>query len=107
MKIGPAVDDFLQHCAIERRLSENTLRAYASDLSDFAAWLAASNPAEVGTETLKAYLKAMVSDRKLAVTNVRRRLAWFSSFFRIAPDRNRVSDMFAWLHFIYTKRKIS
>src|SRR5437588_7534175 len=106
MKIGPAVDDFLQHRAVERRLSENTLRAYASDLSDFAAWLAASNPAEVGTETLKAYLKAMVSDRKLAVTTVRRRMACLRSFFRRAADRDRVSDPFAGWKLALPKRKI-
>jgi integrase/recombinase XerD len=107
MKFGPAVNDFLQHCAIERRLSENTVRAYACDLSDFVAWLGGSDPdAEVGTETLKAYLKTMVSDKKLAVTTVRRRMACLRSFFRRANDRESVPDPFAGWKLALPKRKI-
>jgi integrase/recombinase XerD len=104
--IGPAVEDFLQHCAIERRLSENTLRAYACDLTDFMAWLAASNrSSEIGTEALKAYLQTMVSDRKLAMATVRRRMACLRTFFRRAVDRDRLKDPFAGWKLALPKRK--
>jgi site-specific recombinase XerD len=106
MEIGPAVDEFLKYCAVERRLSENTLRAYACDLSDFFAWLASNGKSEVGTDTLKAYLGTMVSDRKLAIATVRRRMACLRAFFRRAVDRDKLSDPFSGWKLALPKRKI-
>lgn len=96
MEIGTSIDDFLRYCAVERRLSENTLQAYACDLSDFKSWLAASTlTTEICTETLKAYLHAMVAERKLAAATVRRRIACLRAFFRRAADVDTVVDPFS------------
>jgi integrase/recombinase XerD len=106
MEIGPAVDDFLRYCAVERRLSENTLQAYACDLSDFRAWLSASTSTpEICTETLKAYLQTMVSDRKLAAATVRRRMACLRAFFRRIADRGADADPFSGWRLALPKRK--
>lgn len=96
MEIGASIDDFLRYCAVERRLSENTLQAYAGDLSDFKTWLAGSTlTTEVCTDTLKAYLHAMVAERKLAAATVRRRIACLRAFFRRATDVGTVTDPFS------------
>lgn len=34
-RISGAIEDFLDHCRISKRLSANTLRAYETDLTDF------------------------------------------------------------------------
>jgi integrase/recombinase XerD len=106
MEIRAAIDDFLRYCAVERRLSENTLQAYAYDLTDFNAWLMASIlSSEISTETLKAYLQAMVSERKLAAATVRRRMACLRAFFRRLADLGEVADPFLGWRLALPKRK--
>jgi site-specific recombinase XerD len=106
MEVGAAIDSFLRHCAVERRLSENTLQAYACDLSDFRVWLSASTlTPEVCTETLKAYLQTMVSERKLATATVRRRMACLRAFFRRLADLGALADPFSGWRLSLPKRK--
>jgi site-specific recombinase XerD len=95
MQIGSEINDFLKYCAIERRLSENTLQAYACDLADFRTWLDASGTTEISTDALKAYLQAMVAERKLAAATVRRRVACLRAFFRHAADVGAYPDPFS------------
>lgn len=107
MEIGLAIDDFLRYCAVERRLSENTMQAYAGDLSDFRAWLASSSTSltEVCTDTLKGYLQAIVSERRLATATVRRRMACLRAFFRRLADRDVMADPFSGWRLALPKRK--
>lgn len=106
MEIRAAVDDFLLYCAVERRLSDNTLQAYASDLGNFGAWLAVSTlTAEVSTDTLKAYLQMMVTERKLAASTVRRRIACLRAFFRRVADVGGLIDPFVGWRLSLPRRK--
>jgi len=107
MEIASAVDDFLRFCAVERRLSENTLQAYTRDLADFRKWLLASSTAllDVSTDTLKAYLQAMVTDRKLAVATVKRRIACLRAFFRRLAERAALTDPFTGWRLLLPRRK--
>jgi len=106
MEIRAAIGDFLQYCAVERRLSEHTLQAYACDLADFRTWLAASTlTPEVTTETLKAYLQTMVAERKLAAATVRRRIACLRAFFRRIADQGLLADPFIGWRLTLPRRK--
>ena len=106
MDIAAAIKDFLQHCAVERRLSENTLLAYSGDLSDFVGWVAASGtPSEISNEALKAYLHTMVADRRLATATVRRRIACLRAFFRRAADQLNIADPFSGWRLTLPRRK--
>src|ERR1043165_117306 len=106
MEIGAAIGDFLRYCAVERRLSENTLQAYSCDLTDFRAWLSAPTlTPEICTETLKKYLQTMVSDRKLAAATVRRRIACLRAFFRRIADLGALADPFAGWRLALPRRK--
>jgi site-specific recombinase XerD len=106
MEIGPAIDDFLRYCAIERRLSENTVQAYTCDLADFRGWLAASSlTANVNTETLKAYLHEMVAERKLAAATVKRRVACLRAFFRRTCEMGISVDPFLGWRLSLPRRK--
>lgn len=70
--VHPVADAFLQHLLVEKGLSENTVAAYANDLSDFLSFLASrSFPLEeVSDQTLFLYIvdvrKQGLSGRSLA-----------------------------------------
>ena len=82
MQLRTAIEDFLQFCAVERQLSRYTIQAYAADLADFekCRLLDVSLDA-VSVATLKQYLEHMVTERKLSVSTVRRRVACLRTFF--------------------------
>lgn len=106
MEICAAIDDFLQYCAVERRLSENTLQAHTYDLADFRMWLAASTLiSDICPDTLKAYLQVMVAERKLAAATVRRRFACLRAFFRRFADLGVFSDPFSGWRVTLPRRK--
>jgi site-specific recombinase XerD len=97
MQLRVAVKDFLNYCTVERQLSPYTIQAYTADLGDLRKWLAREiKVSEICETTLKSYLAAMVSERKLAVATVRRRLACLRAFFRwLADNRQQASNPFA------------
>ncbi|CAK7013385.1 MAG: Tyrosine recombinase XerD [Desulfovibrio sp.] len=83
--VHPVADAFLQHLLVEKGLSENTLTAYANDLSDFLSFLAfRSFPLEdVSDQTLFLYIvdarRQGLSGRSLA-----RRLSTLRGLFSYA-----------------------
>lgn len=106
MQVRAAADDFLGYCAVERRLSENTLQAYSCDLDDFNGWLPPSTlTSEISTDTLKGYLNTMVGTRKLAAATVRRRIACLRAFFRRLADQGVLADPFVGWRLILPRRK--
>ena len=95
MQFRVAVNAFLQSCAVERRLSQHTTQAYECDLADFQKWLGTSAALDqIATATLKAYLENMVTERALATSTVRRRLACLRSFFKFLGDLERIPNPF-------------
>jgi integrase/recombinase XerD len=96
MWIDEPIAEFLEVCAVERQLSENTIQAYRSDLCGFRAWLARSDvPVDISTATLKSYLQVMVTERHLAVATVRRRMACLRAFFRRLSALGFAADPFS------------
>jgi len=96
MWIDKYITEFLEVCAVERQLSDNTIEAYRSDLKDFRAWLARSClPVEISTTTLKSYLQVMITERRLAVATIRRRMACLRAFFRRLASLGLLTDPFS------------
>lgn len=88
---------FLQYLRYERNLSEETLRAYASDLSQFAGYarrgLAGSCPLEPGSivpETIRGYLASV--HRSLEKTSRARKLSALRSFYRYLNSAGIFAD---------------
>ena len=77
---------FLQYLRHERNLSEETLRAYASDLSQFAGYArglagpGGLQPGSIGAETIRGYLASV--HRSLEKTSRARKLSALRSFYR-------------------------
>lgn len=84
-RVPPVVDAYLQHLLIEKGLSENTLAAYANDISDFLSFLVSRlfPFAEVTDQTLFLYIMDVrrmgLSGRSLA-----RRLSALRGLFAFA-----------------------
>lgn len=90
-----AVDRFLQYCRSERSFSEQTLRAYESDLRELVEYLGAvdneTDLAEVEEETLRGYL-SWLRRRDLADSTVERRISTVRSFYRFVSGRGPRED---------------
>jgi integrase/recombinase XerD len=85
MNFSTAVDGFLTHCAIERNLSEKSLKAYRIDLAQFKTFLGEFLgqgevlPADIGRDVLREYLQKLTAQFK--VKTVRRKIAVLHSLF--------------------------
>ena len=84
-----AIDDFLTYLRVERGLSPATLRAYRSDLEDFAASRGAAAGWDRSEDPAVRYLASRARrgrplDPGLAPTSLRRRAASIRGFYRFA-----------------------
>jgi len=84
-----AIDDYLTYLRVERGVSPATIRAYGSDLADFAAARGSAAEWAAGPEAAQRYLAARTrrgrrSDPGLAPTSLRRRAAAIRSFYKFA-----------------------
>ena len=84
-----AIDDFLTYLRVERGLSPATLRAYRTDLGDFAASGAAGTGWDRSPDVAVRYLagrarRGRPRDGGLAPTSLRRRAASIRGFYRFA-----------------------
>jgi site-specific recombinase XerD len=96
MQFRAAIDEFIHFCAVERQLSDNTLQAYACDLTAFCRWLPQRMVlSEVSTDTLKSYLETLITERKLAASSIRRHFASLRGFFRGRAEQGHGADPFA------------
>lgn len=79
------IETFLEALAAERGAAGNTLAAYARDLGDFAAWLAAAGTTLAGADrtVVEAYLEALAA-RGLSAATRARRLSAIRQFYRFA-----------------------
>jgi integrase/recombinase XerD len=84
-----AIEDYLAYLRVERGVSDATVRAYRSDLSDFAMSRGAAARWAGGPEVAQRYLAARARrgrphDPGLAPTSLRRRAAAIRGFYRFA-----------------------
>lgn len=89
---------FLLFLRLERGRAEHTVRAYASDLEDFARWLSSrefrprsrdASPREVWRETVAAYLESL-SERGVRPATAKRRIAALRAFTRYLEENGRL-----------------
>jgi integrase/recombinase XerD len=86
-RLSRAIDGFLTYLRVERGLSDATLRAYRSDLLDFAASRGASASWDSSAETPIHYLSVLGAPGRggrpaLRPTTLRRRAASLRGFYR-------------------------
>jgi integrase/recombinase XerC len=88
----PAVEDFLAHLAVERRMSTHTLDAYRRDLAALSGWAATHGFAAmaVQAEQLRAFV-ASEHRRGLSPKSLQRRLSACRSFYGWLLKQGRVA----------------
>jgi integrase/recombinase XerD len=84
-----AIEEYLAYLRVERGVADATLRAYRSDLTDFAMSRGAAGGWSNGPEVAQRYLAARArrgrpNDPGLAPTSLRRRTAAIRGFYRFA-----------------------
>ena len=90
MNLDRAIEDYLAYLHVERGLSPATIRAYRSDLHDFAqqrdgaddAWARSADPAV--RYLAEKTRRGRPGERALAPTSLRRRAAALKGFYRFA-----------------------
>ena len=91
MNVQQAIADFLQHGQSVRNLSDRTLRAYQSDLSQFRLHLNDANMVEITPEHLESYLDKLGTG-PYRDTSIRRKVAALKVFFRYLEEQGVVHE---------------
>jgi len=90
-----AVERFLTYLRDQRRVSENTLRAYESDLSQFGGFLASKDlppaPEKIDTLAVRGFV-ARLSREGLGKSSIARKLAAVRSFLKHLVREGRLKD---------------
>lgn len=89
---GECVDAFLEHLAVARNLSENTVSAYRRDLGQFADFLARAGVGDLAAadhRLLRSFL-ANQQARGYARSTIARRCACLRAFFHFALEDGRL-----------------
>ncbi len=91
MNVQQAIADFLQHGQAVRNLSDRTLRAYHSDLSQFHLHVNDTNMVDITPEHLEDYLEKLGTG-PYRDTSIRRKVAALKVFFRYLEESGVVSE---------------
>jgi tyrosine recombinase XerC len=94
MDARATIEKFLHHLDVERNFSEQSLRAYGTDLRQFAEFMderGLSDIAAVDNLTLRGYL-ARMSEANYGRRSIARKLASVRSLFRFMHRRGEIAD---------------
>jgi integrase/recombinase XerC/integrase/recombinase XerD len=91
MNVQQAIADFLQHGQAVRNLSDRTLRAYQSDLTQFHVHVDGANMVDITPEHLETYLDKLGTG-PYRDTSIRRKVAALKVFFRYLEEQGVVSE---------------
>ena len=88
-----AIDVFVDALWLEDGLSRNTLAAYRRDLTLYAQWLAAQEPAQALDDTAELHLNAYFAARhaQTRATSANRRLTVLRRYFHWALRERRIA----------------
>src|SRR5436190_24239470 len=91
MNVQQAIADFLQHGQAVRNLSDRTLRAYQSDLTQFHVHVDGANMVDITPEHLETYVDKL-GTAPYRDTSIRRKVAALKVFFRYLEDSGVVNE---------------
>ncbi|HEX8152208.1 MAG TPA: tyrosine-type recombinase/integrase [Thermoanaerobaculia bacterium] len=91
MNVQQAINEFLQHGQTVRNLSDRTLRAYQSDLSQFNLHLMDTSMVDITPEHLEGYLDKLGTG-PYRDTSIRRKVAALKVFFRFLEEQGIVHE---------------
>ncbi|RLI47888.1 MAG: hypothetical protein DRP09_21970 [Candidatus Thorarchaeota archaeon] len=87
------VEEYLNHLAVERGLSRNSVEAYSHDLRRFFSWLGIRSPKTVVLDDLRAYM-GWLREKGLCARSVARSMSAVRGYFRYLLDRQPIRHPF-------------
>ncbi len=103
-------DSFFKYIRFEKRLSQNTLKAYENDLEQFSDFIQSNFP-ESNTETcdynvIRSWVISLV-DNGIGSTSVNRKIAALRTYFKFLQRREIITkDPMAKINALKTSRKL-
>jgi len=91
MNVQQAIADFLQHGQSVRNLSDRTIRAYQSDLTQFNTHVSQTEMVEITPAALEGYIDKLGTG-SYRDTSIRRKVAALKVFFRYLEDHGVVEE---------------
>ncbi|HEY0788962.1 MAG TPA: tyrosine-type recombinase/integrase [Thermoanaerobaculia bacterium] len=91
MDAQQAIEQFLSHGQAEKNLSDRTLRAYESDLTQFRDHLQGAKVTEITPDDLENYVTVLGAGT-YRDTSIRRKIAAIKVFFRFLEERGVVDE---------------
>jgi integrase/recombinase XerD len=91
MNVQQAIAQFLEHGQTVKNLSDRTLRAYHSDLSQFDLHVTDTEPRAITSEHLETYLEKL-DGGPYRDTSIRRKVAALKVFFRFLEEQGIVQE---------------
>lgn len=91
MNVQQAIEEFLRHGQSVRNLSDRTLRAYESDLSQFRTHVSETETVSITPDHLEDFLVKLGTE-PYRDTSIRRKVAALKVFFRFLEDRGVVVE---------------
>jgi integrase/recombinase XerC/integrase/recombinase XerD len=91
MNVQQAITQFLEHGQSVRNLSDRTLRAYQSDLSQFHLHMHETSAVDITADDLESYLDNL-SGGPYRDTSIRRKVAALKVFFRFLEEQGIVHE---------------
>ena len=91
MNVQQAIAEFLQHGQLVRNLSDRTIRAYHSDLSQFQTHVSDARTMDISPEDLEGYLDKLGTG-PYRDTSIRRKVAALKVFFRYLEEKGIVTE---------------
>jgi integrase/recombinase XerD len=91
MNVQQAIAEFLQHGQTVRNLSDRTIRAYHSDLSQFHTHVSDAHMVDITPDDLETYLDKLGMG-PYRDTSIRRKVAALKVFFRFLEEKGIVSE---------------
>lgn len=84
------IQEYVSRLKTMRGLSEHSLRAYRSDLRDFARFTSAHSPAQTPSQAILDYVDHLMSVRLAAPRTVRRRVACLRGYYKDMKRAGRI-----------------
>lgn len=91
MNVQQAIAEFLEHGHSVRNLSDRTIRAYGSDLSQFNHHISDASMMDITPEHLETYLDKLGTG-PYRDTSIRRKVAALKVFFRFLEEKGIVTE---------------
>src|SRR5215208_2832144 len=91
MNVQQAIAEFLEHGQSVRNLSDRTLRAYQSDLTQFNIHMSDAHMVDITPEHLEGYLDKLGTG-PYRDTSIRRKVAALKVFFRFLEEQGIVHE---------------